>query len=81
MVFIPSYRTKFLRCYRKAKLKAFSFGPEDFENLDRLCQKLGWNGSKVVRELLACAQVVQHPAVCVEVPSAVTLEEPADVSG
>ena len=62
------------------KLKAFRMGPEDLHNLARLCQQLGWSEAKLVRELLACAQVVREPIVRVDVPSAVTAEEPADVS-
>jgi hypothetical protein len=62
------------------KLKALSFGPDDFDNLDRLCQALGWTASKVVSELLSHAQVINAPAIRVDLPPVATAKEPTDVS-
>ena len=48
------------------KVVGFTFRPEDEVNLKRLRLTLGWNGSQIVRELLARAVVQTQPTVSVE---------------
>jgi hypothetical protein len=51
----------------KVKVTGFNFTPEDKARLQRLTAQLGWNRTKLIRELLLRA-VVQGPSVDVVLP-------------